>query len=536
MPMEKMQSAAVVCRGGLDSNQNWLEFSAQNAGGAARLVNFEPSLFGGYRRINGYTYLEETDSGEVDPSNAEGKILGLAIFAGDDILCARKQTSGSTYNYYAYSPGSSWSAFTTGLTLSSTGLDKIRHSNFNFGGNDKIIFVDKVNNATVYDGTNWTNIDPLATGADFANAGGAQALGAPSLAKMWENHVFVSGDPTNPNVVAHSAPYAEYDWTSASGAGQIDAGFEVKQIYPFRDKLFVFGDDRIKYIYVNGTDFAIKDVTSDIGIYAPDSVVEVNGDLLFLSPDGIRPISATERNEDFEISSVSKRIQEDLRQLADTIQETELHSVVLRSKSQFRYFFSDESVADEDAEGIVGGLKNYGQGLSWEFGLLRGIRCSCAASGYFGSQKTEYVVHGGHDGKVYRQEQGSSFNGADILAQYHTPYLDFGEPALRKTLKSIGLFTRPEGSVNIDLSINYDWGILDRINPTGYELQSTGDIVTYGYAVYGTDSYGGISAPTMYTNIQGSGKSAQLRFQTNGTEPSYTIQSLLFVFEVNGFK
>ena len=536
MPMEKMQSTVVVCRGGLDSNLNWLELSRNAPGRASRLVNFEPSLFGGYRRINGYTYLEDSDSGEVDPTNAEGKIFGVAIFAGDDIITARKQTSGNTYNFYNYSPGSSWSAFTTGLTLSSIGLDKIRHANFNFAGNDRIIFVDKVNNATLFDGATWVNIDPAASGADYANAGGPQALSAPSLAHMWENHVFVSGDPTYPNVVAHSAPYADHDWTFASGAGQIDAGMEVKQIFPFRDKLFVFGDDRIKYIYVNGTNFAIKDVTSDIGIYAPDSVIEVNGDLLFLSPDGIRPISATERNEDFEISSISKSIQEDLRQLTDTIQETELHSVVLRSKSQFRYFFSDESVDDEYAEGVIGGLKNYGQGLSWEFGILRGIKCSCVTSGYFGSQKTEFVVHGGHDGKVYRQEQGNSFNGANITAQYHTPYLDFGEPALRKTLKSIGLFTRPEGSVDIDLSINYDWGILDRINPAGYELNSTGDIVVYGDAVYGEASYDSISAPTMYTNIQGSGKSAQLRFQTNGTEPSYTIQSILFVFEVNGFK
>lgn len=534
---QNFQSSTIFCRGGLNSNQNWLYLSATNPGMASELINFEPSLFGGYRRINGFQYLEDEDSGEVAPSTAEGKIYGLAIFANDDIIAARKLQSGATYNFFQYVSGNSWSGYTTGLTLTSTNVDKIRSHNFNFNGTDKIIFVDGVNGATLFDGTNWIDVGTGDTGADFANAGGNQALAAPSLVHVWENHVFMSGDSTNPNVVAHSAPLEEFDWTPAGGAGQINAGFDVVQIYPFRDKLFVFGYDEIKYIYItdSGT-FAIKSVTSDIGLQAADSVIEASGDLYFLAPDGIRPISATARIGDFELSSVSKQIQSDIRTLNSLVAGNGVDAVLVREKSQFRYFFSDTATDEEGVYGVIAGLKQYNEGVNWEFGLLQGIKTSCATSGYYGSPLAEYVLHGSHDGKVFRQEQGNSFNGTAIPCLYSTPYFDFGSPSIRKGIKSLGIFTRPEGDTTLDVGVTYDWGIANRLNPDSYSTSSTGMAAIFGVAIFGIDTFGGTTEPTMVTNIQGSGKSVRFTFSNEGTDPSFSIQSLLVEYESFGYK
>mgnify|MGYP001591247238 CR=1 FL=1 len=90
--MEKLQSYKVICEGGLNSNQNYLLMSDRFPGSATTLLNFEPSLFGGYRRIDGFEPLEASTP-EVDAAGAEGKILGVAIY-DEQILTARKQQSG----------------------------------------------------------------------------------------------------------------------------------------------------------------------------------------------------------------------------------------------------------------------------------------------------------------------------------------------------------------------------------------------------------------------------------------------------------
>lgn len=535
-PMEKFQSSTIICSGGLDSNQNWLQLNQTNTGVAAELINYEPSLFGGYRRIDGFTVLEDTDSGAVDPSGAEEKILGVFIY-DNQILAARKQQSGATYEFYKYTSGASWTKYSTGLTFTSTNVDTIRYATFNFDGTEKIIFVDGVNNATLFDGTDWINIDPSATGADYANSGGAQALSAPNYVKIFRNHIFMAKCTGACNIIAHSAPNAEYDWTSASGAGQLNANIDIKQIHPYRDELFVFGEKRIRKIVVDSSaNFTLQDVTTDVGLRASDSVIEINGDLIFLSHDGLRPVKATERIDDTELSSLSKRIQQDITDLLYTYDPDNVRGVLIQRKTQFRLFFSDSTIAEESSFGILGGLKAYSDSPTWEFSKTKGIRVSCVTSGYFGSPSSEYVIHGGFDGKVYRQEVGNSFNGANIFAQYSTPYIDFGAPSIRKTPNKITVFTRPEGDVTLQTAINYDWGSEAATNPASYTADSEGGPSVYGTAVYGTGTYGGATVPTLLTNVQGSGNSMQITFTTNGQDASYSIQGIVVEYTINGFK
>lgn len=530
--MEKTESFRVVCQGGLNSNNNWLDLSQNYPGMASALVNFEPSLFGGYRRINGFQALESAAE-EVDAAGAEGKILGVFFF-GDSILCARKQQAGATYEFYEWNPGNAWTKLTTGLTLVSTAVEKIRYATFNFNGTDKIIFVDGVNKATIYDGTNWTQVDSTKSGADYANAGGAQAIDAPKYVTVFKNHVFISGDASAPNVVSHSAPNAEYDWTSANGAGQIPAGFQVVQIKPFRDNNYVFGVTDIKKITVSGANFVLEDVTANLGCLASDSVIEVNGDLLFLSQDGFRPISATERNNDVELGSLSKNIQQKVIDLIAQYSSLAIDSVLVRNKSQVRFFFSNESTDSALAPGIIAGLRGGPSGTSWEWGELKGIATSCCASAHIGSQ--EYVLHGGYDGKVYRQEFGNSFAGENIEATYSTPYFDFGDTYVRKSIKKVQLFTRPEGAMSLRVNLKYNWGNTDTINPATYTFESSGSIAVYGEAVYGVSTYGGEILPVTMENVEGSGQSVRLTIHTTDTNPSYTIQGMVYQIMVNGRK
>jgi hypothetical protein len=533
---DNILSAPVISQGGYDSTQNHLNLDFNYPGRASRLVNYEVGLTGGYREISGFVPLN-TDFPEVDEAGAEGKILGLAIYQNSlgafTIMAARKQQSGATYNWYYNDPVLGWTAFTTGLTLSSAGVDKIRHAKVNFGGVSYIIFADGTNKATVYDGTDWYALDSTGTGTDV-DPGGDQLIDAPSVVTIYKNHVFLSGDVNAPSIVVHSAPEDVFDWTAAGGAGQIPVGFIVNQIKPFRDTLYIFGINNISSVAVSGANFVLSSVTSDMGCLAPDSVIEVNADLLFIAPDGIRPISGTERIGDIEIATISKPIQNFTRNLIRQYPLELMSAVVIREKSQFRYFISQGNGVDEGS-GIIGGLRSNEQGLGWEFSELMGITASVCESDFIDG--FEVVLHGGFDGCVYQQEVGYSFNGQDITSIYSTPYLTFGDSENRKNLRYLNTFYRSEGEFDVTVSLDFDWGLSGVLEPQSYS-QSASPVLegqTVGIYDAGNDYdsgivYGGsILSPVVKTSINGTCFSVKFTFTAHDQNPSHSIHG--FVLE-----
>jgi len=543
---DRIESYKVICGGGLNSNENHLDLSDNKPGSATRLVNYEPSLFGGYRRINGY---EEYDDlyPEVDDGNdvAEGKILCVAYYKNEHIgnpyvIAARKDVGATTYSFWYHTAYIGWRKMTTGFTLNTTDgvrtVDKLRFVQFDFGSGSQIIFVDGVNKASAFDGTNWHSIDSAAAGGDAA-PGGDQALDAPTVVDVFENHVFISGDRTSQSAVAHSAPNDPLTWTVAAGAGQLVMGYKVVQIKPFRDNLFAFGNNAIKKVSPDLTNgFVVEQVTTNVGCVAPDSVLEIGGDLLFLAPDGLRPVAGTSRIGDVELETVSKSIQS---ALVDIIQNTDLSTlsgVVVRSKSQVRYFFGGDSINVEDSAGIIGGLTDTTGSIGWEFGTTLGIRASCCSSEYIGTE--EFVLHGDYDGKVYRQEQGNSFSGRDIVGIYATPYYDLNETEVRKSIRKMNTFLRAEGPFEMNLAIAYDWGDYTTARPSTYTEESLGGPTVYGgrsitYAAPNV-TYGGNSKPIMTYDIQGSGFSVRATYVTVGQFDPYTIQGIVFEYSVAG--
>ena len=550
---DQIQSYKLVCSGGLNSNENHLDLSDNSPGAATRLVNYEPGLFGGYRRIEGYDEFD-TDYGEVTvhgQTTGQGKVLGLAIFKDDvtnltKVIAARQDAGGTNYSFYYYTAYIGWRKFTLDhsvtrpMTLNGLTVNKLRHAVFNFGTGNHIVFADGVNPAIIFNGTNSKEIKSSHTGgynASTNTAGGAQAVNAPALVDVFENHVFLSGHEATRAAVAHSAPNDPYTWTSAAGAGQIAAGFDVVQIKPFRDDLFVFGNNSIKKINVNASnDFALDQVTANVGCVARDSVLEIGGDLMFLAPDGFRPVAGTSRIGDVELETVSKPIQATLVDIIKNEDMETLNGVVIRSKSQIRYFIGDSTTDATDSIGIIGGLTNSSGSIGWEFGELLGIRASCCTSGYIGT--SEFILHGDYDGKVYKQENGISFNGGDIVSIYATPYLDFGETEQRKVMRKINTFIRAEGPLEMLLSMTYDWGDGDVSTPATYSQESAGAPTRYGGRNISYNAtnvlYGGSSKPIMTSDIQGSGFSAQATFVTVGQTEAFSIQGMVFEFTAAG--
>ena len=554
---DQIQSFKLVCSGGLNSNENHLDLSDNSPGAATRMLNYEPSLFGGYRRIEGYDEYDP-DYGEVTVAGSttgQGKVLGIAIFkndvtSGTTIIAIRQDAGATNYSFYYYTADIGWRKYTLDhsvtrpMTANGLTVNRIRHQQFNFGTGNTICFVDGVNPAIVFNGTKWKEIKSSHSGGYHATnntAGGNQALNAPALVDVFENHLFLSGHEATRAAIAHSAPNDAYTWTASAGGGQIASGFDVVQIKPFRDNLFVFGNKNIKKITVNASNaFALENVTSNIGCVARDSVLEIGGDLMFLSPDGFRPVAGTSRVGDIELETLSKPIQSTLVDLIKNEDMDALTGVVIRSKSQVRYFVTSTNgsnvVAATDAIGIIGGLTESQGQIEWEFGQLLGIRASCATSDYVGTE--EFILHGDHDGKVYRQENGTSFNGSNIISVYATPYLDFGETEQRKVIRKLNTFIRAEGPFEMNLAIDYDWGDYNTAVPSTYTQTSAGAPTIYAgrnISYNGTNVvYGGASKPIMTSDIQGSGFAVRATFVTDGQSEPFSIQGLVFEFSAAG--
>jgi hypothetical protein len=377
-----------------------------------------------------------------------------------------------------------------------------------------------------------TAVNWFYTHTDIANIEGSKFV------TDFRNHLFFAGSEDNPNRITFSNPNSDLRYDPAGGAGEVNVGFIVTGIAKFRDALYVFGKRQIKRLQGNNSsDFVLSEVTGNIGCVASDSIIEIGGDILFLASDGIRPIQGTARIGDIELQTVSKPIQQILQGLPETYDLDLMSSVVIKNKSQFRYFFPNETGSASDAFGIIGGLRFANNSVGWEFGELLGIRSFVAYSDTINAVET--TVHGDLDGYVFKQESGNSFNGSDVLAVYATPFFYFDSTERRKVFHKLSIYTRPEGTSEFNLAVYYDWDDPNKYNPNSYSMSTQGAILRYfstGGTYGSTFTFGGSSSPVLEKNIQGSGRSVSFVITSIGQQAPYSIQGWGLTFQEAGYR
>ena len=587
---DSVSTFKAVCRGGLNSGTDVLSLGEEASGAATQLVNYEPNLEGGYRKINGYANNFGTVTGT-------GSVLGVTIVNGinQGVLACRTPSSGNNYlhhwNFYysfnvasdtnltvgqtlterttagdastattitgtliskssntivvnfgqtpsaVFTNGSAisddsfdtnttistspaeigWAAVSTSGSPTMTNVSKVRFTEINFG-TPKVVLTDGINPAATYDGSTYTQI----TGATYLS-GGSSVVYKPKFAEEFQRHLFIAGDPAQPSMLTFSAPTAETDFAVANGSDEINVGFEIIAIKKFRNVLYIFGKNQIKRLVGNNdSDFRLETVTSNLGCLATDSVIELGGDLLFLAPDGIRPIGGTNKIGDVNLETISKNIQSAINTIITTEDLSTLTAVILRSKSQFRYMFSSTS-----STGVLGALREYKGQYTFEFGQTSGLNCTCADSGYIGT--VEFVIHGDSSGKVFQQETGNAFDTGNILSVYKTPFIYMDNPEQRKNYYSVSTYMSSEGVNNILLGVTYDYEGTSVLNPQNLVIDLNNPAAFYdsgtNIAVYDTtDIYDGNPSPVESSTFSGSGKSVSFRYVTDDKNPSHSIQ------------
>jgi len=531
---DKVDSQRILFQGGLNTAENFLYLSNTNPGFATRLVNYEPALSGGYRRINGYT-LVDADAVSNGGDVGTGKILGVWGYVDGttfEIYAARQETATSNYIIYILDSGS-WTTVATGTTQTVTGVDLIRTETFDTQTDHWLNIVDGINESLLFDGTTWTQIDTAGAGTS-GDPGGDQALNAPALVTFFKNTLFHSGDPAFPGVVAYSAPGDHHNWTAAAGAGQLVPGFPVVQIKAFRDELYIFGTEKIKKAIADeAAGFILQDVTNNIGCIARDSVQEVNSNIIFFAPDGVRTVAGTDKIGDVDVGPFSENIHNTVTNIVNTYPLVDLRSVVMRDKTQFRYFINNNVSSRNDAYGLLAGFRHT-EG-EWEFGEINGFEVSSCWSGY-DEDGNEVVLHGDFDGFVYEQEEGNDFAGTDITSIYASPYIDLGDTTVRKLFRRIDLFTRAEGSYEGTLEVDFDWDDDNVIRPAAYSFDASAAAALYDAGVLYDNGalYANTTQPVFKINIQGSAFSIQIGITVSGDYAPHTLQGYVINYSVKG--
>jgi len=406
-------------------------------------------------------------------------------------------------------------AAVTWLTADRTGGLKYRFEKYRIGTTEKIVGVDGVNYPFIYDNNTFNTL----------TAAPSDVLGAQHVVWFKNQMFYAKGDK-----VTFTSPYTDNDFNPANGSGVISVGNAITGMIVFREQLIIFSQQKITRLTGNTlADFVLQPITLNIGCVDTDTIQEIGSDIMFLGPDGLRLLSATDRIGDFGLAVVSKPIQSEMTSFITT--STSFASVVIREKSQYRLFGYSENITTQNALGILGTqmVADDTGAMSWS--ELRGIRAYVADSDYTG--RIETIVFGHTSGYVYQMESSNSFDGANIIATFSTPFVPINDPRVRKAFYKLFLYVDPQGSVTSAVNLKLDFDDEGVIQPDTIILSNeTNAVGFYGAstAIYGQARYGSKLKKLFQTQVIGSGFTVSLQFVSDGIDPPYSLDAATLEF------
>ena len=530
---------SVPLEGGLNKSTNSLAL-LRTPGVATKLKNFEVSIEGGYRRINGYT-LFGGDSA-VRPNTSED-VEGLSVYAdgviavvGNDIFFRQDGTSYLQINKDSVSAsGDNFSTFSGRSELSLTNLDQCEFALFE-GTTDygELVITDKSGNNKPFLFKMTGTSAVLSSRTFFVSQITISGSKTAKFCTIHDNHLVVAGDPTTPNTLYYSAT-GDIDSFSGSGSGSITLEDKIVGLKSFRNELFIFCQNSIFKLQNinNSSTIAVVPVTKNIGCLDGQTIQEIAGDLIFLAPDGFRTVAGTARIGDVELGTISQAIQPIINKIVAASSSLQFSSVVLRDKSQYRMFYSSLTDNTTNSKGIIGTLRQ--NGFQWS--ETSGIQAPAIASG-FDSNGVEKFYHGDRDGYIYNHDTGNNFNPAgtstNIEAEYQSPDFDYGDLGTLKTLEFVKLSFTPEGDCQPTLRYKFDYDSNTTPQPLDITLESIPQPALFGTATFNSAKFGAAQQPLVRQALTGSGHSNFFRIFSEDTNAPYTINGLYINFRPAG--
>lgn len=497
------QSFPFKLEGGLITNLGRIEQGVQAPGSATVLENFEPDIEGGYTRILGYQRFIDV------PVPGTGIVRAVFSVGQSEALAER---GGKIY----YTAGVGWAEK---LTLTNPNIIRMRKDSYNFTGVKKTVVIDGVNAPAYYNHVTKT--------MDYVVAPPTEVVGASRLA-VFKSHIFFAKN----NLVSFSSPYLESDFAPSNGAGVINVGDAVTGLTVFRDQLIIFCLNSIFRLSGSSqADFVLSPITSNTGCLCGDTIQEVGGDIMYLGPDGIRYLSASERENDFGLTRASEKIQRKVLAQANT--NCFYSSVTIAEKNQYRLFTFVANVPRANAKGFLAAKfsNQTVNDISWA--ELRGLKVYDISKHQ--ERDREVILFSSDTDYIYRMESGNSFDGEDISAVYETPFIPVTDPKLRKTFYKHTLYAKPMGQMTLVAQLKFDY-IQGGSSPSPvFSIDGSSASAVYGdpSSVYGSSVYGTSTEEQFYNNVVGSGFVVAIRYSSVSQLPPFNLNFVVLEFRQN---
>jgi hypothetical protein len=279
--------------------------------------------------------------------------------------------------------------------------------------------------------------------------------------------------------------------------------------------LVIFCEHHI-VIYENPTDPAaltLKDVITNVGCIARDSIQSIGTDLFFLSSTGVQSLQRVIQEKSVPFRDVSKNVRDELISYVNS--ETLKYIKAVYFSTDAMYLLALPSTGFTYCFDTRGVLENGGARVTiWKDIEPTAFCVTQDKKLYIGQQG--YVGH-------YRTYQD---NGATYRMSYYTNYFDLDQPVATKMLKKINLVAIG-GSAQ---SIAFKWGF-DYTNNynSGVILLDTLNVQEYGVAEYNIAEYSnGIALDNAQIQAGGAGKVLQLGFEADINAAPLSIQKIDF--------
>jgi hypothetical protein len=400
------------------------------------------------------------------------------------------------------------SSLCTSITRAAGGQVAFVNANFTSSTNTtKMYGADGVNLCFEFDGTNYI---PIRTG---------MVTDTPKHISYHRGHLFLSFLGS----VQFSGLTLPYAWTAVLGAGEIAAGDVVtglvEQTGNFSgSSLAVFTKTKTAILYGSGpSTYQLVPSIHELG-YSAYTISPVSNNTYGLTARGIQALITTLNYGDFNYAAVSFDIQTYLGKK----QGLETVSTTSRAKNQYRLYFSDNTAIVTGLTGEkVNGLMplNYG----------RVVRCIVTTTLTTGIEVTYF---GSDDGYVYKDNTGTSFDGAAIESWIRPAFNNLKSPRLRKRYRRAVFEVTVEGFTMVNAT--YDLGYatpnvaptavqkdLSLVGAGGYWDQIVWDQFTWDTQIYATPQI----------SIEGTEKNISFLFYSNrAQDSSHTVSGVSLMY------
>jgi hypothetical protein len=357
------------------------------------------------------------------------------------------------------------------------------------------------------------------------------ALGNPSISCFYGSRLCVAGMASAPSLLVLSkeedAEDFAQDLNDAQSGGSLwvgnGDGDKITAIVPLfvpysnEQQLIIFKERSIYTLRGNNWDnFQLEQLTTHVGATNAQSILQVGGELWFLSAQGISSLSANTALGVLAVGNVSIAMQGSVLEL-NLYALTAAFAVYDAPRQEAWWFVPTGSSSVPNRVWVQKRLPS-GESI-WS--LRTGLQATCG----FGLATGELLTATAQ-GWVHRQRQGSSYDGQPIAWLWQSAPLALCGSGRHSRFRHVDVFARLLGSQSVTMTLNYNLGQSpsETLTPVPY-VSGDALLQAYGGGVYGTASYGTLSSAIVRCFPSGSASYVEITFSgvLSGTLPGTSL-------------